>query len=473
MTWIAPMKAQAIGSVVLHASSLGLANITNSTLRASRPPQRSQHQLSHNYHIMVLENVDDSAPDSFSDIDSYPDQNDPYASTSASSSSARFDSGSLPQPVPILGTFMGFSAGAVRFKVETTLKYAERRLGRNLNPEESQALAFHIYQLEQTKSYFAVAGAAAGASRAYVTMARNRYPFYQPKVESFDPKKFAFIRGPMAPFARHAWRFSLYILVAGQMGNIIGQLIAQPSAAVSTSKDPKLQRFAEELKAASAADQKKTAATGREIYERRREFERQTKSPGNMGPSPQASWGKQPPASVGADDMSPTAGNEPWGSQPPASGFWDTLSSQAGQGPQQRSQGPPTSEAITSQPPSASSPLPFDDDASPTGGMFQDEVITSTQGQRPPQSRPGESTWDRLRRGGAPIPGQRPPQQSRRAEPERREQREGSTLGDSYTFAEGDEERKRERERAQQEFDARLERERQGRDFSGEDGKRW
>ena len=46
-------------------------------------------------------------------------------------------------------------------------------------------------------------------------------------------------------------------------------------------------------------------------------------------------------------------------------------------------------------------------------------------------------------------------------------------MGDSYTFVEGDEERSGERDRAQQEFDARLERERQGRDFDSDDGKRW
>jgi hypothetical protein len=45
-------------------------------------------------------------------------------------------------------------------------------------------------------------------------------------------------------------------------------------------------------------------------------------------------------------------------------------------------------------------------------------------------------------------------------------------LGDSHTFVEGDDARNREREHAQQEFDARLERERQGKDFSDE-GKRW
>jgi hypothetical protein len=422
---------------------------------------------------MVLQDVNESAPDSFSD-NPYPNSNDPYASTS-SPSGARFDASSLPQPLPILGTFMGFSERAVRWKTETTLKFAEQKLGRQLYPDEAQALAYHIYQLEQTKSYFAATGAVAGAYRAYGTMGKMRYPFYQPKVADIDRNRFLFVRGPMAQVARHAWRFSLYIIVAGQMGNIIGQLIAQPLAAVNTSKDPKLEQFGNELKAASAVQQTKTAAQGRDIQDRRREFERQTKDRSGMGPSPQDRWGKQPSAQGGADDMSPTAGNEAWGTQPTSSGSWDSFSSQPEQNTPQRSQGSPSTEAFSRRPPPnpqpQSSSSPFDDDASPTGGLFQDEVNSGTQSQQ--QARPGESTWDRLRRGGAPVPGQRSPQQSRRAEPERREQREGSTLGDSYTFVEGDGERQRERERAQQEFDARLERERQGRDFSGDEGKKW
>ena len=359
---------------------------------------------------------------------------------------------------------MGFSDQAVRMKTEITLKFAERKLGRELYSNEAQALAFHIYQLEQTKSYFAATGAAAGTYRAYATMATNRYPFYQPRAESINPTRFGFVKGPMAPLARHAWRFSLYLLVAGQMGSIIGQMIAQPLAAVNTSKDPKLEQFGNELKAANAVEQSKTAAQGRQIQERKKEFERQTRDRNGMGPSPQGAWGKQqPPARPSEDDMSPTAGNEAWGTQPSASGSWDSFSSQADQSTPQQSQGPPSRA-----PPTSSSP--FDDDASPTGGMFQDEVSNGSAQQ---QSRPGESTWDRLRRGAAPTPGQRPPQQPPRQEPERREQREGSTLGDSFTFVEGEEERKQSRERAQREFDERLERERQGRDFSEDQSKRW
>lgn len=423
---------------------------------------------------MVLQDADDSSSDSFND-NPYPSSADSYAS--ASSSGERFDSSSLPQPIPVLGLFMGFSDGAVRFKTETTLKFAESRLGRQLYPDEAQALAFHIYKLEQTKSYFAAAGAAAGTWRWYNTMARMKYPFYQPKLEDIDKNRFAFVKGPMAQFARHTWRFSLYVLVAGQMGNIIGQLIAQPLAAVNTSQDPKLEQFGQELKAASHADGQRMAEQGREIEHRRRDFQEQVKNRSGGGPSPRASWGKQSPAKTEetGDDMSPTAGNEAWGSQSPAAESWETFSNDKSQPKPQRQQNTPSTSSWDRQPqPSQqqqSSSLPFDDDASPTGGMFQDEV-NNPHTQSQPRARPGESTWDRLRRGGAPIPGERTPQQPR-LEPERKSQADGSTLGDSYTFVEGDGERQRERERAQQEFDARLERERQGRDFSGDENKKW
>jgi hypothetical protein len=425
---------------------------------------------------MVLEDVENGSPDSFSD-NPYPSSNDPYASSPSSSGAGRFDSSQLPQPVPVLGMFMGFSAGAVRLKVETTLKFAERKVGRELYPEEAQALAYHLYKLEQTKSYFAATGAAAGVWRWYSTWDKMKYPFHQPKVEDINPNKFGPIKGPMAQFARHTWRFSLYALVAGQMGNIIGQLVAQPLAAVNTSQDPKLEEFGMELKAATRTDDQRTAQTGRDIEARRRDFQEQVRNRSGGGPSPQATWGKQPPAKSedAGDDMSPTAGNDAWSSSNSGAQAWESFSDETQTTPS-RQQTPPSTEARNRRPsprqPPQSSASPFnDDDASPTGGLFQDEVNNP---QSQPQSRPSGSSWDRLRRGEAPPPVQRPQQdRSRRAEPQRKEQKEGSTLGDSYTFVEGDEERQRERERAQQEFDARLERERQGRDFNSDEGKKW
>ncbi|KAH9865808.1 hypothetical protein J1614_009395 [Plenodomus biglobosus] len=452
-------SAASTASTCLHDTCPHTASITT---RARRHPINS--------HVtMVLEDVNNSAPDSFSD-NAYPSSDDAYASAPPGSSE-RFDASPLPQPLPVLGPFMGFSNAAVRFKTETTLEFAERRLGRTLYSDEAQALAYHLYQLEQTKSYFAAAGFAAASYRCWSTAADLRYPFYKPQLETIDRNKFAMLRGPMAMFARHAWRFSLYAVVGGQMGSIIGQLVAQPLAAINTSKDPKLEQFGMDLK---NADSQKLAQKTAEVRQTRKEFEEKIKSRVGGGPSSQSRSGQQPVAKKEdqGDDMSPTAGNEPWGSQSPVAESWETFSTNTSRPAPQRQQDSPPTHDWNRQPQASS--MPFDDDASPTGGLFENEVNSAqSQSQPQPQSRPGESTWERLRRGGAPIPNERAQSQSRRPEPERRQHRDRSTLGDSYTFMEGDDERKRAKEQAQQEFDARLERERQGRDFSSDDEKRW
>ncbi|KAJ8111532.1 hypothetical protein OPT61_g5897 [Boeremia exigua] len=197
---------------------------------------RRNHAVS----TMVLQDTGNPSPDSFSDNPA--SDNDPYASQSSPPSGERFDSSDMARPIPIIGPFIGFSQRAVRFKVNTTLQFAEKKLGRTLSPDEAQALASHIYKLEKSKSYYSAAGVAGGVYRWYATMATYQYPFYKPKLESIDPNKFGPIKGPAANLARQTWRFGLYALVAGQMGDIIGQLIAQPMAAAKAARQPSAAR---------------------------------------------------------------------------------------------------------------------------------------------------------------------------------------------------------------------------------------
>ncbi|KAF3034983.1 hypothetical protein E8E12_001534 [Didymella heteroderae] len=438
---------------------------------------------------MVLQDIENQAPDSFTEP-SNPSDNDPYASSTSSSlgSGERFDASNMPTPIPVIGPFIGFSSRALRFKAETTLSFAEKKLGRTLHPEEAQALAYHIYKLEKSKSYYAAAGAAAGIYRWYATMATYQYPFYTPKLESIDHNKFGPIKGPAANMARQTWRFGLYALVAGQMGNIIGQLIAQPIAAYETSVDPKLEEFGREIKAASARDERGNNERSRMIEERRKDFEarRRQEGTGGMTPPYGARGGERrqtPPIASDDDDMSPTSGNEPWGTQ--SSSSWGDFASEEQPKPQperasvdvRSSDARPRRQAPyqSTQPAPSSSPSPFDDDASPTGGLFHSETTAQpTQ----PASRPGESSWDRLRRGaGAGAAQQGGSQQDRiqRFSSSRQSGSvtEGSTVGDNFTFVEGRDARDAEREKAQREFDERLERERRGGDFNEAGSRKW
>jgi len=189
---------------------------------------------------MVLEDNEKSAPKGYND-NTYRSE-DHYA-TALSSPTVRFDPSSFPQPLPILGKFWGFSQSFVHFRVMTTLEMSERQIGRMLNSDEAQAMAFHLYQMEQTSSYWAAYGAAAGAYRCWSTAAKMRYPFYQPDLGKIDRNKFVIFRGPNAMLARHAFRFSLFVIGAGHFGGLIGRILSHPKAVENMSKDTRLEHF--------------------------------------------------------------------------------------------------------------------------------------------------------------------------------------------------------------------------------------
>ncbi|KAF2120776.1 hypothetical protein BDV96DRAFT_485177 [Lophiotrema nucula] len=395
---------------------------------------------------MVLQDLGDTPADDLTGNGDPSDSNDTFSYPS------RLDTSSFVRPLPL--PFLGFSEQAVRRRSEATIKYAERRINRAMTYEEQQVLASHLYKMEETKSYFALLGVGAGGLRAYRTMDTCRYPFYQPKAEDIKPDKFMFVKGPGAYFARHSWRFALYFLVASQVGKLIGQAVAQPLAARATANEPQLAQFGRDLKAGIEGDHRKAREYSNQSEEERQaareRFEREPQSPSPSGAA--ASTSEM------TDDMSPTSGEDPWSSS--SSPTWGDLglSSES----QSNAPPPPQGQAAPSRRGQYdSAPRSQEDDMSPTGGMFQDEV------QRQPAS--GESAWERLRRRGAPSPSQRTPRT--KLEPPQREQREGSTLGDSFTFAESDADRKRAQQKAQREFDARLEQERQGKDFNEE--RRW
>jgi len=409
---------------------------------------------------MVLQDLGDTPSEDFND-NPYSSDSDPYSALSTSSS-RRFDASQLPQPLPILGPFMGFTERNIRTKTEQTIKFAESRIHRPMTADETQALAGHLYKMEQTKSYFNAVGVAIGTWRAYNTMSVNRYPFYLPKAGSVDPNKFLFIRGPLAQYSRHSWRVVLYMFVAGEMGRIIGQLIGQPVAAQSTMADPRLAQFGEDLKGQMAADTQRGRSERARIEKENEEFmarsrrERMSKQQDHFPPRTARRSPPATPPATSEDDMSPTTGNDSWASSSQNDSGFTSDAAQDDPQKEQSTQRSQRASAWRTQPAQAST-----DDASPTGGLFQEEVET--------QANSGESAWDRLRRGGAPSPTPRPA--PRRPEAQRREPRQGSTLGDSFTFAESEDERKRAQEQAQKEFDARIQLERQGKDFNEE--RRW
>ena len=188
--------------------------------------------------------------------------------------------------------------------------------------------------------------------------------------------------------------------------------------------------------------------------------------PGVQGQKP----GQQPPVPVSAqaqDDASPTGGMfggaEP--ESPQQEPQWQTPTQSI----------PPTVPVQARMPEPQSQPFEIFGDDSPSPA--QQGVVPDTQ----PSQQPRGSAWERIRRGERPAgaggwdkvrktQGPEQSEWSRQQAQEEREQRQGSTPGEGYAISKI--ENSHAKEDAQREFDARVEQERQGGDFSGNQ-KRW
>ncbi|KAF2002865.1 hypothetical protein P154DRAFT_520632 [Amniculicola lignicola CBS 123094] len=406
---------------------------------------------------MVLQDLGDPSQDSFNG-----DPSSEYTSTGP-----RYDDSKFPQPL------IGFGPSSVRMRstTEATIRYAETQINRSMTALEAHTLASHLYDMERKKSYYAAAGFGMACWRFQATMSSNLFPWQTAKngTPTVDPNKFLFVKGPAARIARHSTRFLAYWMLWESLGMMVGTIIVNPAAARETGKDPNLVQFKEDLKNSKAGGFSMVDVRLAQLEEERaRAGISGDRLPPHAG-APRPMWGRpKPPVqkpgqeSMG-DDMSPTSGSgdDGWGSASVDS-MNDFAPKDDSATPQQAVRPKPRRVDWDSPPSWQPQPKPpRNEDTSPMSGMFQDE------GASRGQPKAGESAWERLRRGGGPSPGrnQGSPEQPRQ------EQREGSTLGDSWTFAETDDERERAREKAQREFDQRIERERQGKDFNDE--KRW
>lgn len=405
---------------------------------------------------MVLEDLD-SPQDNFSNNPD-PSDNDAFAKRP---DGLFFDPQKLnyPPPIPLLGLGRNSVTNRAQKAIETFTQHANRPP----TPTEGQAIAGHLIGMDRARAGQAYLSASAGIYRWWVTMDKGRYPFYQPT--DVNPNKFWLIEGPWANYARHSFRFALYTIVATQVGDAVTRTIFSGVTTRKIIEDPALKDLMKGLREKLEA-QRGSAGHGENPVQRRMresaEAHKQANARSSGAPSSESSN-----SSWDDDGMSPTAGNESWSTS--TNGPWNDSAYSSNSTPDSRS-----SQASASQPPPAwgTSQPPQQqsyDDSSPTGGLFQTETENNSSNTSGPAEQQGGSAWERLRRGGAPsAPTQRPP-------PPRRSpyvaQREASTVGDSFTFAGSDEERQRAQEQAQREFDERLERERQGKDFSDNERK--
>ena len=419
---------------------------------------------------MVLEEAVAPSSDSFME-DAPPSDFDPYASNSSDQSTDlkpgeainySIDTTKLPHvwslfgPRPLNKPMMD--------GLRDQILFATNLLQRRLRQDEVDALSYHYARGLRIGSIGIPAGVLAGAIAARRTTDKFGFPFWTPKENSsFDPNKFAVLRGQSARMMWHGLRFSAY----GFLGLIFGSLffssyaISLDQAARAT--DPRLKDFMDSLR-----QRMKEGKSMQPLQRPPKQNNPITTQDGQMDAQVQRAQStlqrtrsREPKPRGTDDDMSPTSGAwaADYSDKSTDTGLLSDAQMQSREQKQQAdARSSPTESRsstfdinkVTSQPQSF-------DDASPTSGSTSQNKY------------PTGSSWERIRKEAAA--GQGSGRQQRSVV---NEQRQGSTLGDSFSFSESMEDRQLAKSEAQRDFDARVEKERQGGDFSqGNSGRKW
>lgn len=420
---------------------------------------------------MVLENSSSKgANESFDSIPA--SDNDPYASTEQGQGQTlgiqnyRIDASNLPSPLPIFGPLFGYNQALLNKVINARVQNASKVAKRPLRPEEIDAFAFNTAKVIRINSFAPVAGLSAGIYRARQTAGTFRFPFYQPNLETFKSDVFPharmpYIKGVPAIVAWHGFRVLCYCYIGQTVSKILFGSYAASVASIGQLNDPRLKDILKATAEEVAKSQKNLPSPAG--------IPRPPMKPGQGQGQPQTqnTWEY--------DDASPTGGAN-WTEEDNAPGYSQTTPQTF---PQTRDW--PQKRQTPAQAPPQEEEKPFDmfDDASPTSGQG---MYNNTTGPSQSPRQTSGSAWDRIRRGEKPAsnPNSTTPQQTQQSGWARmrtntpKASSDGTSSADSFTFSKTEEERNLAQVEAQKEFDARVEKERRGGDFSGGgDQKRW
>ncbi|KAF7860773.1 hypothetical protein EAF04_008291 [Stromatinia cepivora] len=414
---------------------------------------------------MVLENS--SSKEANESFDSIPtSDSDPYASSEQGQGQGtgrqtyRIDGSTIPKPLPIFGPLFGFNDTFLSKIINARVQNAIKVTKRPLRQEEIDALAFHTAKIIRINSFAPVAGLSAGIYRATQTAATFRIPFYQPNLETFDSSVFPhprmpYIRGFPAIIAWHTFRGLCYCYVGQTVSKMLFGAYAASVGAVGQMGDKRLKDIVKATTEEVARTQKNLPSPAG--------IPRPPMKPGQG--QGQGQGQSQTQNTQDYDDASPT-GDADWYGDGNAQGSSQSTPQTFPPMKPQRRQSPAQALAQEEE-------KPFDlfDDASPTSGQGMNTNTSTTQSSKPTLG----SAWERIRRGEKPASNINTPSQSQRSgwatnTPKTSE----ISSTDSFTFSKTEEERNLAQLEAQKEFDARVEKERRGGDFSsGGDQKRW
>nr|POE71832.1 hypothetical protein CFP56_11708 [Quercus suber] len=376
---------------------------------------------------MVLDNASADPPsdDPYADTSFTPEapfENsiDSYASSAMDSTRIPVGPGvfvnpsNLPQPVPVLSLGNPY-ASVLLESIRGNVKVVSKTLQRPTRQEEVDAIAFHTAKGMRLASYGNPIGAVLGVAVATRGHATYRFPFYSPMKEGgwFNPDKFPLLAGRQARIAWQLTRYGLYSILGSVMGGIFFGSYGLTVSMQGRVTDPRLKEFMDALR--------KAQKEGKNI----KDF-------------------------MGQGDAAP-------GARPRDNETFEMARQRAGVQEVWKQK----------QPKTQSTPQREIDDASPTGGMFSDEYTTASAKryeepkpsvQQPPQI--GDA-WAKLRRD-ASI--------NRHENPKSPRTRSSSDENDSPSFLSDTRDYHAARSEEQKQFDAQLQREREGKDFDGSGG---
>lgn len=416
-----------------------------------------------------------------------PDSNpDPYSTTTTTS--PPIDLSTLPRPLPLLGPLTGYTPANITLGIQKRLLAVSQTISRPLTPDETTALTYSCAKSSAIASYGPSLGIALGAYRTYATRKEFRWPFYGKIISDelgtgfWDGEKMR-LNGKeiLAGVSKegkanilHTARGMAYVTIALAVVPVFVSSYAAAVAGTSEMRDVRLKSVTREMVAAVKAERDERVAKikgqrggggggggqtteqvgGGEVWKERRE---------RMGGGSRRV--EREAATEAGDEMSPTGGAMLDYGVDTDQGDTSVLSDSQLQ-PQ------PSPSPFQRRP--TPTPSPTYDSASPTAGRgMLDDTFPSTSDS---SDSTGLSTWERIRQqnasGETPSPSSSSSStvQQRwggRRGGQKQQQQEDGGGGDGFTFSREDEERGYARAEAQREFDDRLERERRGGSFGG------
>lgn len=423
---------------------------------------------------MVLE--DATADARFQSEDEPPSDTDTFSGGQrVKGTNYTIDTSKLHKPVPILGPLMGRTekniARSATIGANAFNNVARRHAGRPMTNNEFQAMAEIYSRVDIMATYGTAVGIFIAGRQCGKGWKTYRLPLWQPNLSTFNPNEFGPFKGAVSRAIVHTIRATSYYGLGYFLGSYVGWQTGVISAFTSSRADERLKDLTKTMRdrLLEEAEQRRQSTT----KPQHRQLPTTGDRSGNAASSATTSRWPSPPSKPSRDraedDMSPTSGSfyESYTSTSNSSDseIWSDEQTATNRSRYSGSSGNDGRAAQSSQDffESTTSSKPQQNPSSSWPGSRADSTQSS--------SSSSESAWDRIRRGASSGSQD---DASLRGDAARPSQGGGNSSYDSFSFSSTDEDKSLAKAEAQRDFDARIERERQGKDFdSGERRGRW